>query len=112
MGNKRILGSRDPLFPPCIENLVFFFLPCSCNTVLHPIHLSFFVIKLAKPPTFDVTTVLTDVCSPSKEKKNQFFFVLINISKIYLRKSIDSALVSPKIGSNIRNNGFDICCSR
>ena len=41
-------------------------LPCSWRTVLQPIHLSFFVMKLAKPPTFDVTTVFTVVCSPSE----------------------------------------------
>ena len=41
-------------------------LPCSWRTVLQPIHLSFFVMKPASPPTFDVTTVFTDVCSPSE----------------------------------------------
>jgi hypothetical protein len=58
-----------------------FVLPCSCKTVLHPIHLFFFVIKPAKPPTFGVMTVLTDVCSPSKIIKEISCFSEIFLSK-------------------------------
>jgi hypothetical protein len=50
-------------------------------------HVAFFLVKAVKAPTLEVTTVLVRVCSPLS--------------------SVDSAFVSPKIGSKILNRGFD-----
>ena len=40
-------------------------LPCLSSGVLHPIHVSRFLVNAARPPTLDATIVLVRVCSPS-----------------------------------------------
>ncbi len=47
---------------------------------------AFFLVKAVSAPTFEVTTVLVSVCSPLS--------------------NVDSAFVSPRMGSKIRNNGL------
>ena len=53
---------------------------------MHPIQVAFFLVKPVKAPTLDVTTVFVRVCSPLNR--------------------VDSALVSPQMGSKMRRRGL------
>ena len=62
------------------------------SPTLHPIHFDVFFVNAANALTLDVTTVFVRVWSPLS--------------------SVDSALVSPQIGSKSRSRGFCNCCLR
>lgn len=53
---------------------------------MHPMQVAFFLVKAVNAPTFEVTTVLVSVWSPLN--------------------SVDSAFVSPRMGSKILRSGF------
>lgn len=97
--------------------------PSVFSTALQPMHVLLFWAKAIRPPTFEVNTVLQRVWSPSArwKKKNNLsggihnrritLFANACKPKDSLSRTL-SALLSPRMGSNILSRGLDSCCSR